>query len=84
MMNLYSLYRITVFILTTYGLIQLIINLLKYKPYYEKVPGFMKKYFLDRGSLVLGKTLNESRHDLIINGLLLLVLVILNIIIWFF
>ncbi|NEO94093.1 MAG: hypothetical protein F6K56_29390 [Moorea sp. SIO3G5] len=84
MINLYSWYRITLFILTTYGLIQLIITLLKYKPYYEKVPGFMKKYFLERGSLVLGKKLNESRHDLIINGLLLLVLVMLNIILWIF
>jgi len=84
MINLYSWYRITLLILTTYSLIQLIITLLKYKPYYEKVPGFMKKYFLERGSLVLAKKLNESRHDLIINGLLFLVLVILNSILWFF
>ncbi|MGK7915970.1 MAG: hypothetical protein AB4038_10555 [Prochloraceae cyanobacterium] len=78
-MNFYTIYRLILLLITLYGLLQLTINLFKYKPYYEKIPVWMKNYIFHHGGKFLWKKLGEHRRDLIINGLLLAMLVFLDI-----
>ena len=90
-MNVYTVYRLFLLGFTLYGLYQFTKELLKYKPYYDRVPNWIKKYILRSakkissplasasGKFILKKLAEpEHRKDLIINGILLIILIILN------
>lgn len=82
MINVYDFYRLVLFGFTLYSSITFIISLLKYKQSYIKVPNFVTKYVVKQGSTVLGKQLNNNKQDIIINFVLLLVLIALNLVLF--
>ena len=80
MTNVYTFYRLFLLILTIYTLIQTVGKIKKIKSYYEKVPGFLQRYFFKKGEQVIGKQIKENRQDFVINLMLLVVLVLLNLV----
>ena len=82
--NLYSIFRLALFGITFYGTVQLIINLLRYKPYYDKIPKPVKGFLFATGGALIERKFKQHKHDFIVNGILLAVLMLLNIILWFF
>jgi hypothetical protein len=82
--NLYSIFRLALFSITFYGTVQLIINLLRYKPYYDKVPKPIKGFLFTTGGALLERKFKQHKHDFIVNGVLLAVLITLNAILFFF
>lgn len=82
--NLYSIFRLGLFGITFFGTVQLIINLLRYKPYYDKIPKPVKGFLFTTGGALFERKFKQHKHDFIVNGVLLAVLISLNIILWFF
>lgn len=82
--NLYSIFRLTLFGSTIFGTVQLIRNLLRYKPYYEQIPKPIKGFLFATGGALIERKFKQHKHDFIVNGVLLAVLICLNIILWFF
>ena len=78
--NFYSIFRFVLLGFSLYSSIQLGINAVRYKPYYDRLPDFLKQYLLKQGSLVLSQKVKEHQRDFLINGLLLAVLLLLNLI----
>lgn len=81
-MNIYLVYRLFLLGFTLYGLYQFTKEILKYEPYYKRVPNWMKKYLARSGSKFVVDKITEPQHrkDLIINGILAGILVIINVI----
>ena len=79
-MNVYFVYRLFILGFTLYGLYQFTKDLLKYKPYYERIPNWMKKYVWRASTQFVIDKIAEPQHrkDLIINGILLIILVVIN------
>jgi len=79
-MNIYTFYRLFLLCFTLYTFYQFARELLKYKPYYDKVPNWIKNYmFKSGGDFILNKFAQpQHRQDLIVNGILLLVLIVVN------
>lgn len=82
--NLYTIFRLALFGSTLYGSIQLITNLLRYKPYYDKIPKPVKNFLFAKGGALLGRKFKQHKRDFLFNGLLLAVLIFLNVILLFF
>ncbi len=82
--NLYSIFRLALFSSTIYGTFQLVKNLLRYKPYYDKIPKPVKGFLFATGGALIERKFKQHKRDFIINGLLLIVLINLNIILLFF
>ncbi len=81
--NLYSVFRLSLFAITFYGTVQLLINLLRYKPYYDKVPKPIKGFLFTTGGALFERKFRQHKNDFVVNGLLLAVLIILNVILFF-
>ena len=82
--NLYSIFRLALFGITLYGTVQLVINLLRYKPYYDKIPRPVKGFLFATGGALIERKFKQHKHDFIVNCVLLLILMTLNIILFFF
>ena len=80
MTNIYTFYRLFLLILTIYTLIQTVGKIQKIKSYYDKVPGFLQRYFFTKSQQVIGKQIKENRQDFVSNLILLVVLVLLNLV----
>ncbi len=83
--NIYYVYRIIFIILTIWSILKVIprlIDLIKYKKYLRFLPDFLKKYFLNKGSTLFINNIKKNQHDLIINSILLLIVLLFNIILW--
>ncbi|HIK12878.1 MAG TPA: hypothetical protein IGS52_21905 [Oscillatoriaceae cyanobacterium M33_DOE_052] len=78
MINIYRIFRLILLAFTLYNAIQLAINLIRYKPYYDQIPPTLKKYLLNQGGKLLGTKFKEHQQDFAINGILLAVLLCLN------
>lgn len=78
MIDLYSFFRLVLFGFTLYSAMQLAINALRYKPYCDRLPDFAKQYLLQKGSQFLGQKVKDHQRDFLINGVLLGVLLLLN------
>ncbi len=81
--NFYTIFRLALFGSTFYGTVQLIKNLLRYKPYYEKIPKPIKSFLFSKGGALLEKKFKQHKQDFLVNGILLAVLIILNLIVFF-
>ena len=81
--NLYTIFRLALFGSTIYGTFQLIKNLLRYKPYYDKIPKSIKGFLFAKGGALLERKFQQHKQDFFLNGLLLAVLTILNVILFF-
>ena len=82
--NLYSIFRLALFGITFYGTVQLIINLLRYKPYYDKIPKPLKGFLFATGGALIERKFKQHKHDFIVYGIHLAILMVLNTILWFF
>lgn len=81
--NLYTIFRLGLFGSTIFGTVQLIKNLLRYKPYYDKIPKPIKGFLFTKGGALFERKLKQHKHDFIVNGVLLAVLITLNAILFF-
>ncbi len=81
--NFYTIFRLVLFGNTIYGSFQLIKNLLRYKPYYDKIPKPIKGFLFAKGGTLLEIKFKQHKQDFLINGILLAILIILNIILFF-
>lgn len=78
MINIYSSFRLILLAFTLYNAIQLAINLIRYKPYYDKIPTFLKKHLITQGGKLLSTKLKDHQEDFTINSILLGILILLN------
>ncbi len=81
MINFYLVYRLILLGFTLYGVFNFIIvliKLLKYKEYYDKVPNFLKNYFAKKGTVIVENQFNQQKQPILTNAILLLILIILN------
>ncbi len=80
--NFFALYRLILLAFTLAGIVQFVRQLLSYKPYYDRLPKFVKTALKNRisrgGGTWLGQQLEPHRRELIINAILLAVLIVLN------
>ncbi len=82
-MNIYLVYRLIFLTLTLLGAMAMAAKLLQYQKYYDKLPGFVRKYLGKRSRAIVAQKLQANPQDLILNLFLLLILVSLNLILWF-
>ena len=80
MIDFYTIFRLVLLGFTLYGAIQLGINALRYKPYYDRLPDFAKEYLAQNGFRFLGQKVKDHQRDFLINGVLLGVLLVLNLV----
>ena len=71
-------FRFALLGLTLYNLVQFIRSLLRFKPYYERVPQWLKQSLVEKGKPFLAKKLQQHWRDFAINGSLLLLLGVLS------
>ncbi len=77
-MNLFSLYRLALFGLTLFEVAVFLRKVFRYKKYFDKLPRSVRQFLQKRSSrFILGRT-KVHRRDLIINGCLIGLLLILN------
>lgn len=86
--NIYTVYKLIIFGLT-FGELVITINrlipLIKYSKYlkYSKfIPKFLTINLAEKGGNIIKKQIKQSKNDLIMNGLLLMILLSLNIFLW--
>lgn len=82
-MNSYVVYRFIFLTLTLLAAMVMVVNLLQYKKLYDKLPGFVREYLGKRSMNIVAQKLQANPQDLILNLFLLLILVSLNLILWF-
>ncbi|WP_199245072.1 hypothetical protein [[Phormidium] sp. ETS-05] len=78
MINIYIIFRLILLAFTLYNAIQLAINLIRYKPYYDKIPPILRKYLFQQGTNMLQKKVKTHQQDFALNGILLAILLALN------
>ena len=71
-------FRLALLGLAVYNLVQFARTLLRFKPYYEKVPDPLKRYLLEKGKPFFGKKLQQHWQDFALNGVLLVIFGILS------
>jgi hypothetical protein len=96
--NLYTIFRLMITAVTLYNLVDGIQTILRYKPYYDRLPTFLKRFLFQTlqqqwqqqlqqpdtpAQAFVYRKIREHRRDLLINGMLLFVLISLNIILFF-
>ncbi|MEB3273415.1 MAG: hypothetical protein ACO4AI_05530 [Prochlorothrix sp.] len=92
-LNVYSLFRLILTIVTLYNIGDLIRTLLRYKPYYDRIPQPVKQFLFRQIQAQIQQTnapppfvyrkLKEHRRDFILNTALLLLLIVLNLSLYF-
>lgn len=81
-MDIYTAYRMVLSGITIYGLIKTLPKVIEYKSLYDKTPPFMRKYLLKTGANIMTKKIEENQKDVKINLTLVLILIMLNIVLW--
>lgn len=79
MINIYSVYRLTLLAVAVYSLVNIIISIVKYKQYYHKIPKTWTNKLVRKGGQIISKQLQQQRQGIAINIALLLILIGLNI-----
>lgn len=93
-LNFYSLFRLMLTAVTIYNIIDFIRTLLRYKPYYDRIPTPIKRFLFRQVQAQLQQSpttlppffyrkLREHSRDFILNTVLLLVLIVLNVSLYF-
>lgn len=86
--NIYTVYKIIFFAFSLSGLVTLIIKIIplikytKYLKYSKFIPNFLTKKLTNTGENIIKKQINQTKNDLLINFVLLIILLILNIFLW--
>lgn len=82
-MNVYNIYRWTLLGITLYNIVNVILSALEYKQYYDKIPLSLRQYLQEKTVRILGDKISENKQELWINFGLLLLLISLNIVLFF-
>ncbi len=82
-MNTYLVYRWIFLTLTLLGAMAMAAKLLQYQKYYHRLPGFLREYLGKRSMAIIEQKLQANPQDLILNLFLLVILVSLNLMLWF-
>ncbi len=82
-LNFYSLYRWAMLGITLFNVFNVVVSILKYKKYFDRLPFFLQRYLKDKTKKILGSKITESRQEIQTNLSLLGVLIILNIVLFF-
>ncbi|OKH15222.1 hypothetical protein [[Limnothrix rosea] IAM M-220] len=82
-LNFYSLYRWAMLGITLFNVFNVVVSILKYKKYFDRLPFFLQRYLKDKTKKILGNKITESRREIQINLTLLGVLIMLNIALFF-
>ncbi|AFY40051.1 hypothetical protein Lepto7376_3898 [[Leptolyngbya] sp. PCC 7376] len=81
--NFYSLYRWAMLGITLFNVFNVVVSILKYKRYFDRLPLFLQRYFQEKTKKILGNKLNDSHREIQINLGLLGILITLNIVLFF-
>jgi hypothetical protein len=76
------IYRLLLTGLSVYNIIRVARSVAQYKPMYDRVPLWVRRFLTDRGREFFGRALLLNRTDLAINLGLLIILIILTLIGW--
>lgn len=80
MIDIFAIYRLFLFGFTIASFISVIKSLLQYKKYYDQLPDFLTSFVVKKGSITLRKQLQENQKELLINLVLLVILICLNLV----
>lgn len=81
-LNFYTFYRWAMLAITLFNIGNVIVSLLKYKQYFDRLPPFLKQYLQTKTKQILGDKLIENYRDIKINLGLLGLLILLNIVLF--
>ena len=92
-LNFYSLFRLILTGVTVYNIVDFIRTVLRYKPYYDRIPAPLKRFLFRQIQAQLQnpsapppfvyRKLREHSRDFVINTILLLILMGLNLSLYF-
>jgi hypothetical protein len=80
--DFFLIYRLLLTGLSVYNIIRVARSVAQYKPMYDRVPLWVRRFLTDRGREFFGRALLLNRTDLAINLGLLIILIILTLIGW--
>lgn len=80
--DFFLIYRLLLTGLSVYNIIRVARSVAQYKPMYDRVPLWVRRFLTDRGREFFGRALLLNRTDLMINLGLLIILIILTLIGW--
>jgi hypothetical protein len=80
--DFFLIYRLLLTGLSVYNMVRVARSVAQYKPMYDRVPLWVRRFVADRGREFFGRALLLNRHDLIINLGLLIILLVLTVISW--
>ncbi|MGB2924833.1 MAG: hypothetical protein WBB82_06000 [Limnothrix sp.] len=79
-MNFYSVYRWFLLAITLFNVANVVLFVLEYKRYYDKLPTVLRKYLQEQTVRILGKKIAQNYKELWINLGLLCLLMTLNVV----
>lgn len=80
--DFFLIYRLLLTGLSVYNLVRVARSAAQYKPMYDRLPLWVRRFITDRGREFFGRALLLNRQDLMINLGLLVVLILLTVISW--
>lgn len=80
--DFFLIYRLLLTGLSVYNVIRVARSVAQYKPMYDRVPLWVRRFFTDRGREFFGRALLLNRNDVAINLGLLIVLIALTLVSW--
>ncbi|TAF52475.1 MAG: hypothetical protein EAZ61_07950 [Oscillatoriales cyanobacterium] len=80
--DFFLIYRLLLTGLSVYNVIRVARSVAQYKPMYDRIPLWVRRFLADRGREFFGRALLLNRVDLAINLGLLMILIVLTLISW--
>ncbi|NJN61563.1 MAG: hypothetical protein HC795_08600 [Coleofasciculaceae cyanobacterium RL_1_1] len=80
--DFFLIYRLLLTGLSVYNVIRVARSVAQYKPMYDRVPLWLRRFITDRGREFFGRALLLNRTEVAINLVLLIVLITLTLINW--
>jgi hypothetical protein len=80
--DFFLIYRLLLTGLSVYNVIRVARSVAQYKPMYDRVPFWLRRFITDRGREFFGRALLLNRTDVAINLGLLIILIALTLISW--
>lgn len=80
--DFFLIYRLLLTGLSVYNVIRVARSVAQYKPMYDRVPLWLRRFITDRGREFFGRALLLNRTDVAINLGLLIILIALTLISW--
>lgn len=81
-LNIYAIYRWLLLLVTLYNIYNVLLSVLEYKQYYDKIPLKLRLYLQQKTLKILGNKISENKRELWLNFGLLLILMLLNVVLF--